>query len=57
MQILFVGFEQNFSQLVKHNDQLIFGDNFLVLQRFLLFIFGVDLVKEMMKIPQCKFVT
>lgn len=56
LQILWVWFEECFAHLIEHHDELVFWEDFLILEGFLLFGPFVNLQKHVMKVPDSELI-
>lgn len=56
LKVFCVRFEEYFGNLIEQGDKLVFWEYFFLLEGFLLFIFVVDLFKDMIEIGESEFV-
>lgn len=56
LKVFGVRFEEDFSHLIEHGDELVFGECLFLLESFFLFIFVVDLCEEVVKMRKSKFI-
>ena len=56
LKVFRIRFEKGFSHLIEHGYELVFSKYFLLLESFFLFIFVVDLSKELVKMRESEFI-